>query len=53
MHVHGRRKDFSKEGPRVVKFVISHSKLRKQPFFAKHFKIQGGHGIPSAAHVHV
>jgi len=50
---HGRRKDFFQEGatrgfskyfPRgskVVKFVFSHSKLRKQPLFAKKFKIQG------------
>jgi len=26
----------------VAKFVFSHSKLRKQPFFANIFKIQGG-----------
>jgi len=50
---HGCRKDFfngapaghfSKtfpEGPKVVKFVFSHTKLRKQPFFAEIFKIQG------------
>jgi len=27
-------------GPKEVKFDFSHSKLRKQPFFAKNFKIQ-------------
>jgi len=29
-------------GPKVMKFVFSHSKLRKQPFFAMNFKIQLG-----------
>jgi len=47
---HGRRKDFFQEGGtrgfflgrlKVVKFGFSHSKLRKQPFFAEIFKIQG------------
>jgi len=36
--------DFSKIflwGPKVVKFVFAHSKLRKQPFFAEIFKTQG------------
>jgi len=36
--------DFSKIclwGLKVVKFVFSHSKLRKQPFFAGIFKIHG------------
>jgi len=31
----------------VVKFVFSHSKLRKQPFFAEIFKIQGGQAPPA------
>jgi len=30
----------------VAKFVFSHSKLRKQPCFAKVFKIQGGQAPP-------
>jgi len=30
----------------VVKFELSYSKLRKQPFFAENFKIQGGHWPP-------
>ena len=40
--------DFSKillEGPKVVKFIFSHSKLRKQPFLT-FFKIQGGQDPP-------
>jgi len=53
--LHGPRKDFFQGGPtrgffqifsrgrpNEVKFVFSHSKLRKQPFFAEKFKIQGG-----------
>ena len=32
---------FSKGGAKVVKFDFSHSKLRKQPFFAEIFKILG------------
>jgi len=64
--MHGRRKvffqggplrDFPKffhEGPKVVKFVFSLSKLRKQPFLAEIFKIQEGQGPllprPSDAH---
>jgi len=56
---HGRRKDFfqgvpvrnflknlSKGGPKVVKFGFYSSKLKKQPFFAKHFRIHGGQGPP-------
>ena len=49
--MHGRRKDFSRgatrvffqnfsRGPKVVKFVFSHSKSRKHRFFAEIFKIQ-------------
>jgi len=34
----------------VVKFDFSHSKLRKQPFFAENFKIQGGLGPSSDAY---
>jgi len=33
--------NFSRAGTKVVKFVFPHSKLRKQPFFAEIFKIQG------------
>jgi len=56
---HGRRKDFfqggvarvffqifSKGGPKVSKFDFSPSKLRKQPFFAGDFKIQGAKAPP-------
>jgi len=32
---------FFQGGPKVVKFVFSRSKLRKQPLFAENFKIQG------------
>ena len=32
--------------PNVVKFVFYPSKLKKQPFFANNFKIQGGQGPP-------
>jgi len=44
----GFSQKFSRGGPKVVNFnfVFSHSKLTKQPFFAKHFKIQGGALIP-------
>ena len=34
----------------MVKFVFSHSKLRKLPFFADIFKIQGGLCCPFDAH---
>jgi len=48
--------DFSKifpGGPKVVKFVFFHSKLRKQPFFAEIFKIQGkGHPCPTSRRPH-
>jgi len=33
--------NFSRRGGKVVKFVFSQSKLRKQPFFAQIAKIQG------------
>ena len=33
-------------GPKVVKFVFSHSKLRKQPCFLKVSKSRGGFGLP-------
>jgi len=32
---------FFPEGPKVVKFVFSHLKLRKQPFLFKFFKPRG------------
>jgi len=35
-------KIFFQGGPKVVKFVFYPSKLKKQPFFANNFKIQGG-----------
>jgi len=41
----GVRGDFSKicwRGPKVAKFVFSHSKLKFKPFIAKVFKIQRG-----------
>jgi len=38
--------NFSRGGPKVVKFVFSQSKLRKHPFFAKNFKIQGALALP-------
>jgi len=50
---HGRRRDFFQGGalgdfskiclggPKMVKIVVSHWKLRKQPFFAEIFKIEG------------
>ena len=34
----------SREWPKVVKFVFSHSKLRKQPFLLKISKYRGGQG---------
>jgi len=49
--IHGPRKDFFQgggnrgffqnfpRGPKLMKFVFSHSKLTKQPFFANNFKI--------------
>jgi len=57
---HGRLKDFFRRGykgiflkffqggPNVVKFHFSHSKLRKQPFFAKGFntKVNQGPSLP-------
>jgi len=52
--MHGRRKDFFQGGasrgfpkiffqggPKVVKFGFYPSKMKKQPFFANNFKIQG------------
>jgi len=33
--------NFSRVGPKVVKFDSSHSKLRKQPFFLKIYKSGG------------
>ena len=39
-------KIFSRGGPKVVKFGFYPSKLKKQPFFANSFKIQGGQGPP-------
>jgi len=38
--------NFSRVGPKVVKFDFSHSKVRKQPFFAYNFKIQWGPSPP-------
>jgi len=38
---------FSRERPKVVKFVFHLSKLKKQPFYANNFKIQGGKGPPA------
>jgi len=35
---------FFQEGPKVVKFVFSHLKLRKQPFLLKFFKSRGDQG---------
>jgi len=46
-------KNFSRGGPKVVKFVFYPSKLKKQPFFANNFKIQGAKlppALPSDAH---
>jgi len=40
-------KIFSRGGPKVVKFVFHPSKLKKQPFFANTFKIQGGQAPPA------
>jgi len=54
---HGRRKDFFQGGhqvifpkflqggPKVVKFVFSHSKLRKQPFLPKCSKSRGAKAL--------
>ena len=45
---------FFQGGTKSGEIFFSHSKLRKQPFFAELFKIQGGHGPhlppPSDAH---
>jgi len=58
VYTHVRRKDFSRGGatrvfskiflggPKVVKFVFSYSKLRKQPFLLKFSKSKGGQGHP-------
>ena len=50
-------KIFSRGEPKAVKFVFYPSKLKKQPFFANSFKIQGGQGpplpLPSDAHGHM
>jgi len=35
---------FFQGGPKVLKFDFSHAKLRKEPFFAENFKIQGDLG---------
>ena len=43
-------KNFSRGGPKVVKFGFYPSKLKKQPFFANNFKIQGGPATPSDVH---
>jgi len=43
-------KDFSRVGPKVVKFVFSHSKLRKQPFFLKFSKSRKANAPPSDSH---
>jgi len=58
--MHGRRKDFFQGGasrgfpkiffqggPKVVKFVFYPSKMKKQPFFANNFKIQGMARFPA------
>jgi len=37
---------FFREGAKVVKFGFCPSKLKKQPFFANNFKIQGGAAPP-------
>jgi len=37
---------FSSGESKVVKFVFSHSELRKQPLFAENFKIQGRADAP-------
>jgi len=44
--------NFSRGRPKVVTFVFSQTELRKQPFFAEIFKIQGGQSRlpPSDAH---
>jgi len=39
--------NFSKEMPKVVKFVFSHSKLRKQPFLLKFSKSRGKASLPT------
>jgi len=44
--IRGCFKNFSRERPKVVKFDFSHSKLRKQPYFAEIFKIQGWPRLP-------
>jgi len=46
--------NFSGGGPKVVKFLFSHSKLKKT-LFTENFKIQGGklpHASPCDAHGH-
>ena len=39
-------KMFSSRGHKAVKIVFYPSKMKKQPFFANNFKIQGGFGPP-------
>jgi len=39
-------KIFSREGPKVVKFVFYHPKLKKQPFLLIISKSRGGLGPP-------
>jgi len=46
-------KIFSRGWPKVVKFVFYRSKLKKQPFFANDFKIQGGQGCLATALIRV
>jgi len=52
-HSHGCQKDFFQGEPKVVKYDFSHSRLRKQLFFAENFEIQGGLAPPpSDTHDH-
>jgi len=50
----GFNTNFSRWGVKVVKLVFYHSKLRKQPFFAKIIKIQGSnpHPLPRSSDAH-
>jgi len=48
----GFSQKFFQGKPRAVKFGFYLSKLKKQPFFAHNFKIQGGKTPPSDAHEH-
>jgi len=48
-HKHGRRKDFFQGGPKVVKFALNPSKLKKQRFLLKINKY-GGAKLSSTPH---